>query len=144
MSFWRYDSAYRYFLYRSYNFWFIIWGIDNIAVRQSMPILEITILTFLEDVPWFYREYAKRKEEKRSLVMMGRESRGKNWSKRKEETGGTGGREGRGSKKAVKWTGGSSSEHKQNGNSRFRKGSDGIKCDEFEIKKCISYRCIST
>lgn len=58
-----------------------------------MPILEIMILTFLEDVLWFYREYAKRKEEKRSLVMMGRERRGKNWSNRKEETGGTGGRE---------------------------------------------------
>lgn len=59
-----------------------------------------------------------------------------NWRNRRKR--------GRGSKKAVKWTGGSSSEHKQNENSRFRKGSDRIKCDEFETKKCISYRCIST
>lgn len=46
-------------------------------------------------------------------------------------------------KKAVKGIGGSSSEHK-NRNSKFERGSERTKCNEFEIKKCILYKYIYT
>lgn len=142
MLFGRFESAYRYFLYRLSNFWLIIWGTDNSSktVNANTRNNDSEFLRGSIVVLWRICEEERWKEK---LVDDGEVEGGKTEEGGKE-TGGTGGRDGRGSRKAVKWTGGSSSEHKQNGNSRFRKGSGGIKCNESEIKKCISYGCFST